>query len=276
MIAVILFIPIRRYTVGGGLPFPLEPYRLLIAVVLFAWLLALLVDPRRALAQDERGGARSPCSSWSILAGLALNIGWIASHRITGEVIKQLSFLASFLLVMYFVASMMNSRRARRHHHAAGGRRHLRRPLRADRVEDGLQPLQPHAAVLPACSTSTPSAIMGPPARGGRVRAFASAQHPIALGARSSCCCRWRSTSTGASAQAFWMAAAALLTMGALATGSRTAASMLIAELLVFFWMKRAETVRLLPMLVPLLVACQIVMPGTLGTFRAILSRSRA
>ena len=46
---------------------------------------------------------------------------------------------------------------------------------------------------------------------------------------------------------------------------------MLVAELVVFLWLKRAETVRMLPMLVPLLIVCQIVMPGTLGTFKAIL-----
>ena len=35
--------------------------------------------------------------------------------------------------------------------------------------------------------------------------------------------------------------------------------------------MKRAETVKLLPMLIPLFVACQIAMPGTLGTFKSII-----
>jgi hypothetical protein len=35
--------------------------------------------------------------------------------------------------------------------------------------------------------------------------------------------------------------------------------------------MKRKETVRLLPLLLPLFVACQVAMPGTLGTFKAII-----
>ena len=68
-----------------------------------------------------------------------------------------------------------------------------------------------------------------------------------------------------------WLAAAATLTMGALATGSRTAAVMLLVELLIFFWLKRAETIRLLPLLLPLAIVVQVAMPGTLGTFRAIL-----
>ena len=37
ILVVILFVPIRRYMVGGELPFELEPYRVLIAVVLGCW-----------------------------------------------------------------------------------------------------------------------------------------------------------------------------------------------------------------------------------------------
>ena len=61
VIAVILFIPIRRYTLGGGLPFELEPYRVLIAVVLGCWLLALAADPEGALARHRLRGAASRC-----------------------------------------------------------------------------------------------------------------------------------------------------------------------------------------------------------------------
>ena len=46
---------------------------------------------------------------------------------------------------------------------------------------------------------------------------------------------------------------------------------MLLVELLIFLWLKRAETIRLLPLLLPLAVVVQVAMPGTLGTFRAIL-----
>src|SRR3954454_10733550 len=46
LILVILFIPIQLYSLGGGLPFQLEPYRILVALMLVAWLAALLVDPR--------------------------------------------------------------------------------------------------------------------------------------------------------------------------------------------------------------------------------------
>jgi len=45
ILLVILFIPIRRYTVAIGGPVELEPYRILIALILGAWFLALAADP---------------------------------------------------------------------------------------------------------------------------------------------------------------------------------------------------------------------------------------
>src|SRR6476646_5618431 len=68
-----------------------------------------------------------------------------------------------------------------------------------------------------------------------------------------------------------WLAVGGLLVMGALATGSRTAVVMLVVSLIMFLRYKRAQTVRMLPYLLPMLMAVQVVMPGTLGTFKASL-----
>src|SRR4051812_37264200 len=46
LVAVILFIPIRRYTIPINLPFQLEPYRLLVAFIALAAFTSLLIDPR--------------------------------------------------------------------------------------------------------------------------------------------------------------------------------------------------------------------------------------
>ena len=57
----------------------------------------------------------------------------------------------------------------------------------------------------------------------------------------------------GASAELIWIACGGLLTLGALSTGSRTAAIMLVERCSCFID-EAGRTMRLLPMLLPLLV----------------------
>jgi hypothetical protein len=107
--------------------------------------------------------------------------------------------------------------------------------------------------------------------RGSGVRALGSAQHPIALGAALVMLIPLSVYLHRRDGHVFWMICGGLLTLGALASGSRTAAIMLIALLVCFVWLKPGQTIRLLPWLIPLTIVCQVGMPGTLGTFRAIL-----
>ena len=198
---MILFIPIRRYTIGGGLPITLEPYRLLIAVVLMAWGLSLLIDPR---VRWRKTIVDVPIAALfvSILAGLALNIGWISATGITGEVIKQLSFFVSFLLVMYFVASTMNSRRVdRRHHQAARRRRHASWPIAAlVEWKPGYNVFNHLRSSSRRCSWTRARSWARP-----RVAAGSAPTPPPSTRSRSArcscCCCRWRSTCSGAPAR---------------------------------------------------------------------------
>ena len=270
VIAVILFVPIRRYTVGGGLPFQIEPYRLLIAVVLFGWLLAVLVDPA---TRWRRMKVEGPVLAllFVVAMSIGLNLHHIVSSDLTAPAIKQLSFLASFLLVMYFVSSVIVTRRQldRLIVLLVGGGTVL--ALSALIEWRTSYNLFNHIENVVPIFHLDPDSLQGPGDRGFRVRAFASAQHPIALAAALVLLLPMAIYLYRRQHRAIWMAAAALLTMGALATGSRTAILMLITELLAFLWMKRAETVRLLPLLVPLLVACQVVMPGTIGTFKSAI-----
>ena len=46
LLLIILFIPIRRYVLPGGMPFQLEPYRLYVMLLVGGWTLSLLVDKR--------------------------------------------------------------------------------------------------------------------------------------------------------------------------------------------------------------------------------------
>ena len=73
ILVVILFVPIRRYMVGGGLPFELEPYRVLIAVVLGCWLCAIAADPR---VRARASGLEAPIGALllAMLLSMAVNL----------------------------------------------------------------------------------------------------------------------------------------------------------------------------------------------------------
>jgi O-antigen ligase len=119
-----------------------------------------------------------------------------------------------------------------------------------------------------------PSEVI-PPLRGGMTRARASAQHPIAFGAALVMLLPLALYLYQRTRQKLWMGIAGIVVLGALVTISRTAATMLGAELVTFLVLKRRETVRMLPMLLPLILCAQVAIPGTLGTFRAILFPSQ-
>jgi polysaccharide biosynthesis protein PslJ len=267
IVCVILFVPVRRYTVGAGLPFSLEPYRLLIALVLAAWLCALLVDPKTRFRPT---GLEPPILALfgAIVASLAVNFGHVAALQ--GTVVKGLTFFVSFFFVMYFVSSSVKTKRSidRLVMLIVAGGTFIAIAAVAEWKTgtnwfNGLDRLVPLLDAQELGQVTTPG-------RGDRVRAYASAQHSIALGAALAMIMPLAVYLYRRTHEYWWMAAAGILTFGALATGSRTAVIMLATTLVVFLRLKWRQTVRLLPLLLPLMMAVQVVMPGTLGTFRAV------
>jgi hypothetical protein len=270
IVAVLLFIPIRRFTLGGGFPVALEPYRLLVALVLASWLLAVLVDPK---IRWRKTGFEGPLLAFAAIAilSIALNIGWITGTGITGSVLKAASIFASFLLVAFFVASAITTLRQLDRIIillVVGGT--VIAILTLIEWKTGKNLFNRMDSFIPILRVD-PGELLPSDVRGGRVRAYASAQHPIALGALLVLLLPLAVYLHRRYGKTYWLLAGALLVFGSLATGSRTAAGMLAALLVSFFAMKRKETVRLLPLLLPLAIACQVVMPGTLGTFKAII-----
>jgi len=269
MLLVILFIPIRRYTLAGGLPFSLEPYRIVAALILLVWLAAVLVDPAQPL---RRTGFEGPVLILAVAVMLSLLTNPDRVSGVSAEVVKQVIHFTSFLAVMYLVASVIHRREAL----------------------DGIIVLLVVSGTVLAVSSVyewytgvnvfnrldryvsvleyVPDVAPATSERGGRPRAYASAQHAIALGALLVMLLPLAVYLYRRTARFVWMAAGGTLVLGALATGSRTAVVMLVASLLVFLWLKRQETVRLLPYLLPLAIVCQVVMPGTLGTLHATIA----
>lgn len=263
LLLVILFIPIRRYRMPGDLPFQLEPYRVLVAVILAGWIAALLVDSRVRL---RRSGLDGPIALvlLAVLGSVAFNPVRFASAEATA--LKALTFFLSFVLVFYLVVSVVRTETAAMllvKTLVAGGA--VVAILAIIEARAGFTPFTRLDAVLPFL-TPDPSFSDGL-ARGGRMRAFGSAEHPIALSAALVMLVPLALHVVRVSSARWYLALIALV-IGVLATVSRTGVLMLLVIGIVFLVLRRRETQRLWPLLVPFLVITHFAVPGTLGSIK--------
>ncbi len=269
ILVVILFIPIRRYTVGSSLPIELEPYRIIIALVFACWFCALAADPA---VRWRKTGIEAPIVALlvAMLLSMVANIGRV--NAVGAMVIKNFTFFLSYLLMVYFIASIVRARHD------------------LDRIIKLLVSGGAVVAVASLVEWKTSTNFFGwyshvmpflhyvdegvAQARGSGVRARGSAQHPIALSAALVMLVPLAFYLYQRYQKLIWIAAAGFLTLGALSTGSRTGTTMLVALLVSFLCIRPRETVRLLPWLLPALVVIQVAMPGTLGTMKSMLNPS--
>ena len=267
ILLIILFIPIRRYTVGSSLPVELEPYRIVIAVVLGAWFCALAADPK---VRWRGTGLEAPMATLvvALLLSLLANIGRVNEHSTV--VIKNFTFFISYLLIVYFIASVVRSRTdVDRMFKLLVGGGSIVSFLSLVEWKTGTNFFNWYSHALPFLHYVDEGVAVE---RGTGIRARGSAQHPIALSAALVMLMPLAVYLFQRYRKPIWLVCAALLTLGSLSTGSRTGTTMLIAVGVAFLCMKPRETVRLLPWLLPLLILIQGVMPGTLGTIKMMFN----
>jgi polysaccharide biosynthesis protein PslJ len=263
LLLVILFIPIRRYTLPGDLPFELEPYRLLVAFLILGWGSSLLIDPRVRL---RKSGFEGPLVLFiiGILASELTNPGRVASN--STDVAKAMTFFFSFIVVFYLIVSVARSER-----HlirfvkilVSGGA--LISVLAVIESRTGHNLFNDLGKVIPFLENAN---IPRPQGRGARLRSYASAQHAIALGALLVMLIPLAVYLGRKTRQRLWWLALGLLTVGALSTVSRTGVVMLLVVCVVFLWLRTAETKRFWPAVVPLLVVVHFALPATLGPLK--------
>jgi hypothetical protein len=270
IVLVILFVPIKRYTLPASLPFNLELYRLLVAFVAIGWLTSLLIDPR---VRIRRSGLDAPLMWFFLLVFLSLlaNSGRVAS--VSGEVYKKLLFFASFFLLFYIVVSVV--RRARDIEFLvrilAGGGAIVAASTVVER-RTGYNVFDHLSTVLPFLHLEA-FQVQSAGFVGGRLRVFASAQHSIALGAALAMLLPLAVYRARTYREWYWWVVATVLGMGALATGSRTGVIMLVVEAVVFVMLRPRDMARLWPLLIPALLFVKVAAPGSLGTLHAFFPR---
>ena len=103
VLLTLMFVPARRYTLSSVLPFELEPYRAMLAVVFLAWLGSALIDPRVRLRHTPFD---RPIAVLVVLAAVSLAANPGRAHSVASYLVKQLAFFAAVLILVYFIASV--------------------------------------------------------------------------------------------------------------------------------------------------------------------------
>ena len=267
LILVILFIPIRRYTLPGNLPFQLEPYRLLVVVLLVGWGASLLVDRRTRLAAT---GFEGP-----LLLIFAAIVGSIVTNperveQMSSAVQNDLMFFLSFVLMLYLTASVV--RRLDTIDYlvmtlVAGGA--VVAFFAIVEARTGINVFNHIDRVLPVLQPGEegkPGAFLRYGA--ARLRVFGPAQHPIALSAAFVMLTPLALYLARRYRQRRWWLCVTLLVAGCASTVSRTGIMMFVVVVAVFLWLRPKEVRKLWPALIPALIVIKLVLPGTLGAIK--------
>jgi hypothetical protein len=268
-IAVILFVPIKKYGFAGSLPFDLEPYRIVVMLVLAGWVASLLVDPRVRLRTTGIGGPLALIAIAS-LASVLVNGRRVDALAVGAEVVKALLFLGSFLLVVHLIVSVIRTLEQVRtlvKVLVTGGA--IVAAFGVVEAQTGFNVFDHLGVAIPFLKLRE---VIGESlVRSGRLRVFASSQGPIPLGAALVMLLPLAIYLGRTSARpARWWIAAALLMLGSLAPGARTSVVMIATIGIVFLWLRPQHTRRaLIALALPGLVAVHLALPGTIGALRA-------
>ncbi|HZT91497.1 MAG TPA: O-antigen ligase family protein [Gaiellaceae bacterium] len=267
-VLVILFIPMRRYSLPSSLPFQLEPYRVVVAFLALAWITSLLIDPRVRL---RRTGVEGPFGLYvlAVFVSMVLNAGRVAA--VSSILTKTLMFTASYFVILYLLPSVLSRRSdvdVVIKTFVTGGALVALAAVVESRtnynVFNHLTKVMPflHLGQLPFQNGVDATGM----SRGGRIRAYASAEHPIALGAALVMLMPLAFYLVKRTGQKRWWACLAFMLLGLFATVSRTGFLMLIVSVAIIVWYRRREMKRYWPALLPAIVVIHFAVPGTLGT----------
>ncbi len=267
LVLIILFIPIRRYTLPGSLPFQLEPYRVFVALLVLGWAGSLLVDSRTTFRRTGFEGPLILILASACASELA-NPGRVAT--ISSQVNKSLLFLLSFVLVLYVIVSAI-----RRLDDVdflvktlvVGGSLVAVSAIVEGRT--GFNVFNHLSRVMPLLHNTGDAG--GPDMLrfgSARMRVFASSQHPIALSAAFVMIAPLALYLARRYAQRRWWACALVLVVACSSTVSRTGILMLVVVGVVFLWLRPKETRRMWPALLPALLVIHVALPGTLGSIK--------
>jgi O-Antigen ligase len=266
MILVIMFVPIKRYELPGGLPFDLELYRVYVGLVLIAWFTSLLIDPRVRL----RASGFETSIGLLLVATIASevpNAERISDGGLHGQVIKAQMFFLSFLLVFYLIVSVVRTRELLDFLvKLLVGCGAVVAISAIYESRTGYNVFEHLETVLPFLSFVHDQLDVN--TRQGGLRVFGSAQSPIALGAMLVMLIPLALYLAVAHSKRWWCAVA-VMGIATLATVSRTPVLMLMIVMITYLLVRPRVVLRMWPFLIPAVAASQVLTPGAVGSLRA-------
>jgi O-antigen ligase len=266
LLIVILFVPIRRYTLSGSAGFQLEPYRLLIFLIVPLWLTSLLID-RRVRLRGIGFGAPVFAIVVVTIASIVVNTSRIHNLGVQSVVTKKLTFFLSFIVILYLIASVLRERddidlivKVL----VAGGA--ILSFFALVEFNTGLDIFNHINKVIPVLRVEDTAGFHSLEVRGGRLRVYGSGQHPIAYGAALLMLVPLGVYLTRRTRSRRWWIATVLLVLGTLTTVSRTSILMGVLMLIMYFRLFPQQVKRLWPLIIPAIVVIHVALPGALGT----------
>jgi hypothetical protein len=261
-----------RYTLHGAsnAGFELEPWRILVFLMIVGWVAALMVDPRVRTRKTKFDGPLVLIGI-AIVGSEAFNPARVSS--LSSFVIKALVIVLCLMIMLYVLASVIRTRETIE--------RLLCVLVCAGSVEGFAATLQRTTRfnifdhmhrILPMFKFNL-GAEASQMLRSGHFRAVASAGHPIELAtvmAMLTPIAAYLAIRRGR----IWLAALPFLLLGNLSSGSRTGVIGLLVVLVVFLLMRPRETFKCWPALIPILAIMQLLMPGAIsGTLSAFFPK---
>jgi polysaccharide biosynthesis protein PslJ len=263
IVCVVLLIPNDgAYVLPKALPFQLEPYRVIIALVELGWVVSLLIDSR---VRSRTSGFEGP-----LLLIIAVTLGSDLANpahveTVASYTIKGLWLFLSFVLLFYLLVSVVRTRVAVERIitvivsagtiEGAGG---LLQRRSGYNLFDHLHPILPIFNYVAEAQAHIEQ-------RGGYLRAFASSGDPIELSTTMAMLIPLAAYLAISRRQRAWWVAVAIMLFADFAGGSRTGLLGLLAILVIFLWLRSRETLRCWPALIPMVAVLHFAAPGALG-----------
>ena len=262
LFATVFFVPMGRYTFPVDLPIHLEPDRPLVALVVLGWSLSLLTMDARI----RRTSLDVPMALLVAAVGSSLVANPERFSSYQPEALKFVSLFLTFVITYYLLASVVVRRQeieyVVRLIVVFGA---IVAVFATIEARTGFTPFTHLHSVLPILR-ELPAQLVTE--RSGRLRAFASAEHPIALGALLVMVTPFAVYVAVTTRRLFWWACTVALVIGALSTVSRTAVVMLVVVLAATALVRWHDIRRYWFMVFPILAVIHFASPGTLGAIK--------